>query len=52
MKSTEQSVVSEARPARGWKCWAARYGAVAFVFFLVKGLAWLAIGAGAYAAIW
>lgn len=51
MNSTEKRVVSQPVPARGWKWWTARYGGAAFIFFFVKGLVWLAIGAGAYVAI-
>ena len=51
MESTAESVVSQAASPKGWKWWAKRCGGVAFIFFLVKGLVWLAIGAGAYAAI-
>lgn len=39
----------QVRPGRG--SWFARAGALGLAFFLLKGLAWLAIGSGALAAV-
>lgn len=36
-------------PAPKSRKWLARLGAASFIFFFVKGLVWLAIGAGAWA---
>lgn len=35
----------------GNRKWLARFGLAAFIFFFVKGLVWLALGAGAWAMI-
>lgn len=45
MKHTEHPA-QEQRP-RGAKAWLKRIGVAGFLFFLVKGLVWLAIFAGA-----
>ncbi len=51
MNTTAVDRIDEIESSRGWRWWAKRFGAGAFVFFLVKGLVWVAIGVGAYAAV-
>lgn len=45
-------VPAMAAPGPSHKMWAKRLGAAAFLFFLIKGLLWLAIPAGIVAWRW
>jgi len=51
MDDLTQNVTKSVTPSQtpGNKKWLARLGMASFIFFFVKGLVWLALGAGAWA---